>query len=258
MKISAYFIAEQIQLKTLRESYTGEVLQENPSELFYRIEADQYMYVFDFGVVVFANMPDVDSSKNLLFLRSFCTNPLEEKVWDDYTIHHRPDSPFKVQFDDLVVPLLYEDVIKIVMFNLAQSVALDHFANGAQALLQQIKLFANEMELKGQISIGRKNMVRFIGKALNSKNRIVENLFIFDSPEQTWNDEYLDKIHKGLVQTLDLPSRFREIEYTNKVIEDNLAVLRELFLHRESSKMEWIIIVLICIEVLDLFVSKLF
>jgi len=33
-------------------------------------------------------------------------------------------------------------------------------------------------------------------------------------------------------------------------------VFRELYLHRESSKLEWIIIILICIEVIDLFVSK--
>lgn len=258
MKISAHYIAEQIKLKSFRTSYTGELIQENPSELFYRVDTDQYLYVFDFGVVVFANMPDVNMSKTLLFLDSFCEKSLQERISDDYHIHHKPDSPFKVQFDDLVAPRLDEDLVKIVMFNLAQSVALDYFAQGAQGLLTEIKKFANEMEANGKISIGRKNMVRFIGKALNNKNRIVENLFIFDSPDQTWDDEYLDKVHRGLVQTLELQSRFREIEYTFKVIEDNLAVLRELYLHRESSNMEWIIIILICIEVFDLILTRIF
>jgi uncharacterized Rmd1/YagE family protein len=35
-------------------------------------------------------------------------------------------------------------------------------------------------------------------------------------------------------------------------------VFRDFFLHRESSKLEWIIIALICIEVFDLIMSKIF
>lgn len=257
MKITAFYIAEQIQLKKLKETYAGTLLQENPSELFYRVDADQYCYVFDYGAVAFGNMSDVDVSKNLSLLQAYCEHPLAEKLRDDFEIQHQPEEPLHVGFDQLVAPRMDESVIKIAMLNVAASVTMDFYTHRSESLLSEIKDLTNQMEHSGRIRIGQKNLLKFIGRTLNSKNRIVENLYIFDGPDQTWEDEYLDKLHKGLARTFDLQTRFKEVEYTFKVIEDNLAVFRELFLHRESSKLEWIIIVLICIEVFDLIFTKL-
>ena len=258
MKISAFYLAEQIQLKPLKESYAGTLLQENPSELFYRVDEDKFFYAFDYGAVAFANMTDTDISQNINLLGQLLKNPLPEKIRDDIEISEAADgSPLTFHFDSLTVPRLDERVVKIVLINTAQSVTMDFFAERADTLLAEIQQFTSRMEDSGTISISRKNMLKFIGRTLNNKNRIIENLFIFDSPEITWDDDYLDRIHRGLVRTFELQSRFKEIEYTFKIIEDNLIVFRELYLHKESSKLEWIIIFLICIEVFDLIISKL-
>jgi uncharacterized Rmd1/YagE family protein len=257
MKITAFYLAEQLLLKPFKETYTGHLLQENPFELFYRVDEAGYLYAFDYGAVVFANVPDSEMSRHLALLMKFCTNPLPEKIRDDFEIVHRPGAPLSFEFESLGAPELNENVVKIVMLGTAHSVSLDFYAERAQSLLSEIQRFTDQMESRGSIRISRRNMLRFIGRALNTKNRIIENLFIFDSPELTWDDEYLDRIHRGLTRTFDLQTRFKEIEYTFKVIEDNLSVFRELFLHRESTFLEYIIIALICIEVIDLFVSKI-
>lgn len=258
MKISAFYLAEQLDLRRLRDTYAGKLLQENPSELFYQVDDDSYFYAFDHGAAVFANMSDIDVSKNLAFLQPYCTRPLMEKLRDDFEVQHQPESALAFGFDRLVVPESDERVLKITMLNVAHSVTLDFYTQKAEQLLSEIQGFTNQLEEKGSIEISRKNMLRFLGRALNSKNRIVENLFIFDSPDTTWDDEYLDRLHRGLSRTFELQPRFKEIEYTFKVVEDNLSVFRDLYHHRESSKLEWIIIVLICIEVADMFISKLF
>ena len=258
MKITAFYIAEQIHLRNLKEAYAGSLLYENPSELFYRVDEDRYFYVFDYGAVVFTNMSDTDVSKNLALLQQFCERPLTEKLREDFEIHHRPEEQLSVGFGSLVVPRLDEEVVKIAMLNVAHSVSLDFYSQRAHELLSEIQTITNQMETKGAISLSRSNMLRFIGRMLNSKNRIVENLFIFDGPDLAWEDEYLDRIHRGLARTFETQTRFKEIEYTFKVVEDNLSVFRELSLHRESSKLEWIIIALICIEVFDLIFSKFF
>jgi uncharacterized Rmd1/YagE family protein len=100
-------------------------------------------------------------------------------------------------------------------------------------------------------------MLKFIGKALNTQNDIADNIYIFDAPDLVWDDEYLDKLHVGLMKHFDLRVRFSEIEYTLRIIEDNLSVFREISHQRESSILEYIIIALILVEVFDLIISKL-
>lgn len=257
MKISCFYIAEQLQLRQFKSSYTGQLLHENPSELFYQVDAESYMYVFDYGAVAFANMSDSEMSHHLSLLQAVGAHLLPEKLRDDFELIHNPGQPLTVHFESLAVPELNENVVRIVLLNLAYSVTMDFFADRAQTLLTDIRRLAQPMETEGVIHIGRRNMLRFIGGALNSKNRIVENLYIFDAPDLTWEDEYLDRIHRALARTFDLQTRFREVEYTFKVIDDNLSVFREFYLHRESSKLEWIIIILICIEVADMIIARL-
>jgi uncharacterized Rmd1/YagE family protein len=100
-------------------------------------------------------------------------------------------------------------------------------------------------------------MMRFLGRALNTQNDIAENIYIFDAPELTWEDEYLDKLHQGLIKHFDLRVRYSEIDYTLKIIENNLTVFREIIHQRESSLLEVIIIVLILVEVFDLMITKI-
>jgi uncharacterized Rmd1/YagE family protein len=101
-------------------------------------------------------------------------------------------------------------------------------------------------------------MLRFIGRALNTQIDIAENIYIFDAPDLAWDDEYLDKLHHGLIKHFDLKVRFSEVEYTLKIIEDNLTVFRELSHQRESNLLEIIIIILILFEVFHLIISNLF
>jgi len=96
-----------------------------------------------------------------------------------------------------------------------------------------------------------------IGKVLNIKNRIADNFYILDSPEETWEDEYLSKIDVGLRKTFDVRIRFRDIDYQFQIVRDNLNLFTDLAQHRKSNMLEWVIILLILVEVVNLFLEKL-
>ncbi len=88
-------------------------------------------------------------------------------------------------------------------------------------------------------------------------NRITENLYIFDSAPSTWDDESLDKIDIELKKTFDLQSRYRSIHEELQIIKESLDLFKDIMHHRKSNALEWIIIVLIMVEVVNLFVSKI-
>ena len=98
---------------------------------------------------------------------------------------------------------------------------------------------------------------RFIGRTLNIKNKISENLYIFDSPDITWDNEDLNKLNQGLKQVFDLKDRYRLIYDRIEIIKENLELFKDIMDHKESSRLEWIIIILIVIEVFDMFLAKM-
>jgi uncharacterized Rmd1/YagE family protein len=107
------------------------------------------------------------------------------------------------------------------------------------------------------LSISGKNLKKYIGKTLLLKNSIAENLFIFDSPPETWEDEQLDKLHNGLKKNFDLQDRTRSVSEKLSIVKDNLELFKDILQYRNSTFLEWIVIALIAIEVINFFVDKL-
>jgi required for meiotic nuclear division protein 1 len=257
VKLSAFLVAHQLDIKGIKTFLDIKPLADTSSELFYRFAGDKYQYFFNFGVVVFTGYTEDEMKWAIKTIQPHQRNTLTNVLRDDHEIDVQEGKPIVFDFAKLVLDKVDERVIRITMFNLAQSVALDHYHGVTENLLTEVKGFANQLEATGKLKISRKNMMRFLGRALNTQNEIAENIYIFDAPDQVWDDEYLDKLHQGLIKHFDLRVRFSEIEYTLRIIEDNLSVFREIINQRESSLLELIIIVLILVEVFDLLITKL-
>ncbi len=255
--IKAFLISESIFLKKFKNAYKQNLISGSSSDAFYQIKEESYVFILNYGVVVFANVLEEEINHTLNLLKDYLYRPLESKISETYQVIQNSNPKPQFQYEELLTPEMSPELLKIVMFNLAHSVALDFYENIADQLLSEIQEYAIQLEEKGKIKGSKKNMLRFIGKILSVKNKIVENLYIFDVPEMVWESPDLNHIHIGLSTLFDIRTRFKEIEYTFKVIEDNLEVFSEIFQHNESSRLEIIIIVLIFIEVLNLFVEKL-
>lgn len=256
MKLSAIRIANQLDLKGLKSFIELKPLADSSSELFYMLGSDKYQYFFNYGVVAFSGHSDEEIKRAVASIQPYLRSP-GEWLRDEHEIEVREGGSIDFLFDRVQVDHIDERVVRIGMFNLAQSVALDHYHHTSENLLTEIRGFTNNLEVTGKLKINRRNLMKFIGRALNTQNDIADNIYIFDAPDQVWDNEFLDKLHNGLMKHYDLRVRFSEIEYTLRIIEDNLRVFREISAQRESSVLEYIIILLILVEVVDLFLSKL-
>ena len=147
-------------------------------------------------------------------------------------------------------------MIRLVMLNTSQSVALNRFAEITGGLLIETNEHTKYLENKGKLDISGIKLKQFIGKILNIKNKISENLYIFDSPEATWEDEQLNRLNSELKNTFDLKDRYQLIHDRIDIIKENLELFKDIMDHKESSRLEWIIIILIVIEVVDMFILK--
>jgi uncharacterized Rmd1/YagE family protein len=257
IRIIAYQIAENTNIKKLKAEYTGSLINSNSFELFYKYK-DGYVFVLNYGVVVFANVDDVQSSAFISLLTKYCVNHLDNRLQEDFMIEKKPVLQPEFSYNSLLVSEINEDVIRIAMLQVAQSLALDFYQEAAQQLFDDSVNLTNQLEEFGRLKISKRNLLKFIGKTLNTKNRIIDNLYIFDTPSVVWENEFLGKVNDGLTQTFDISIRFRELEYMLKRVESNLTVFVELTNAKESKRLEWIVIILIFIEILHLFLNRYF
>lgn len=254
--IVAFQIAENIDIRQFRSSYTGKEYYCDSSEVYYVGESSKYLYVLAYGVVIFEGYDEVRMSETIEFLRPFCKNFLDKRLREEFKIHENTDND-RFEYNEAFLSRVDPDVLRIVMLNVAQSVAIDYFSQQADSLLEETNRHTLRLERDGKIAISGRHLIRFIGKTLNVKNRIMENLYILDSPEETWEDEHLSRIDAGLKRIFDVKTRYKDLDLELQLVKENLDVIRELLYHSESKILEWIIIALILVEVLNLVFEKL-
>ena len=251
IRLIAINIADNIDIRHLKQTFSGKLVISTSSELFFKTDESKYISIFNYGVIAFSNHSQTEIDQVIKNIESYLNNN-QVRISETISIELKSSPGVSYENEVLTVPDEYEsnELFRIVMFDLSQTVAIDYYSGIAEKLLQEVKTLSAELEHKGRISLVKREMMKFIGKSLNTKNKIVDNLYIFDSPDITWDNEMVEKVHKILIRTFDLNARFKELEYTFKIIDDNLQIFKETYEHRYSATLEIVVIILILIEVL--------
>jgi uncharacterized Rmd1/YagE family protein len=193
----------------------------------------------------------------LQLIASFCKNRYDEELSEEFLIETNAKEN-KIGYNKIEIVNADVEVLRLIMLNVSQSVALDFYSHQTTKLLEETNYHTQILEKKGGLGISGINLKKYIGKTLLLKNRIAENLYIFDAPPETWADENLNKIHNDLKRTFELQERFRNVSEGLQIVRDNLNLFKDLLQYRHSTVLEWIVIILIAVEVLNLFIDKLF
>ncbi len=254
--VSAYQVAGIISIKEAKKQLSWQLLFKDSDELFYKVSPNAYVYIFQYGMASFFNLNETEIDTILIELKPLSYNFFTEKLSEEVVVIIK-ENTLKVEYEQIVLPKLDQEMIRLVMLNASQSVALDRYSEITEQLLIETNQHTVYLEKYGKLDISGNKLKRFIGKILNLKNKISENLYIFDSPDITWDNEALNELNVDLKKTFDLKDRYRLIHDRIDIIKENLELFKAIMDHKESSRLEWIIIILIVIEVFDMFIAKL-
>ena len=258
LKVLSIQIADTIDIKQFKTVFKAELLHEDSEELFFRIKAPQkFVYIFKYGIVCFLDYNEIEIMAFIQAILPYCKNPYDPHISDEFDIEvNAPRNKFG--YNKIAIENAGTENLRLIMLHVSQSVALDHFSQQTNMLLEDTTSHTQALEKKGRLDISGTSLKKYIARTLNIKNRIEANLYIFDSPEETWEDENLNRLDIGLKKTFDLQARFRTIREGLEIVKENLDLFKDLLQYRNSIVLEWIIIVLILVEVINLFVEKLF
>jgi required for meiotic nuclear division protein 1 len=257
MKVVSYQIADSIDVRQFKSVCKEELYYSDSEELFYKTENDKYIYVFKYGVVCFLNYDAAAIEKFLIALTPYCKNRFRENLTEEFVVETGAREN-KIGYNKIEIRGTDPEVLRLVMLNVSQSVALDHYHNLTSKLLEETNEHTLQLEKKGRLDISGRKLKKYIGKTLLLKNRVAENLYVFDSPPETWENENLNKIDQELKRTFDIQERFRNISESLQIVKDNLELFKDLLQYRNSTVLEWIIILLIAVEVVNMLIEKVF
>ncbi len=256
MKVLAYQIADSIDIKGFKNSFEAPVHFADSDETFFITGPDKFIYVFKYGVVSFLNYDESSIQEFIKLITPFCRNFSEFRHSEEFEIETNA-SAIAFGFNKIEISDPNIDMFRLIMLNVSQSVALDYYYELTNRLLLETNLQTQYLEKKGRLHISGRNLKKYIGRTLSLKSRISENLYIFDSPPETWEDELLNKIDIGLKKTFDLQVRSRHIQESLQIIKENFELFKDIMQHRSSYALEIIVITLILLEVINLIIEKI-
>ncbi len=251
MELKAFNLEKRISINEIRKKIKYELVKREHSFLLYRLYTQSFLYIKDYGSVVFINCDD-NLKKDVI-----------NKIDENKSIENLPTETYEiiisdsieVDFEKIQITELDIDLAHVIMLNLGQAVALTNYVNRTSKLHDQTLVYTKYLEETGMIKLKKKQMRKFIGKIMNLKNNIAENLFIFDSPDVAWTTKELTTLDYKLKDELDIINRYQGIKNSLDTIKENLDLFSDILNHKYSSMLEWIVIILIFIEIVEVLIQ---
>jgi uncharacterized Rmd1/YagE family protein len=84
---------------------------------------------------------------------------------------------------------------------------------------------------------------------LSAEFTSIAHIMVLDKPEITWDDPEADNLYLTMARLFELDQRYQEIKHKSETLLDMTSVFNNLSNAKRSARLEWIIIILIAIEI---------
>jgi uncharacterized Rmd1/YagE family protein len=254
-RIKAMHIAERLKLRDLREKFSRPTLEFSNYELAIRYADDSFMFLYNYGSIVFFNVPDELQERELSNIQEYRTPSDVARTSEVFLFEVQDQAgdsivPTRVFFDRVVASGISYERVKIVCTLLAESTALEYYEILIENLLEKTNIFSKKLERQGRVIESSEELIKFIGMCLSTKQEIISNLYIVDTPDETWDSPLLDKLYHELKLMFEIDTRYRALEYKIKIVQESVEVIVDLSTSKRGTLLEMIIIILITFEVL--------
>jgi len=217
-----------------------------------KLKNDQKVLIFSFGSVVFINMDSSSTLKFLEYLKKFKAD-IDLKNWsaysDDYELHVGGAEEMELTDKYVIVPhfeMFYPELISIV---LAKSVALEKTEEQLGGILDKLETMIDNLE-KGSLRIGNKQLARTIARVTRHEYNTINYIMILDKPDITWVNSDAEEFYNKMAEFFELNDRFEIMKSKTNILNNIIGGFSSISHSIRGLFVEWVIVILIIIEVL--------
>lgn len=257
MRCTSYSTAQSYNLKGLMQSLEGTNLtQMYPDALHIPFQKGN-VFCFSYGCVIFWGIEPEQETHFLKILKSFEDNSYPHNMDGfEYTF----DNKYNVKNDTITLDKKKPHPLQMlaVSYGLSQSSKLAVFEDRILQTIEETKHIPRELAARGKISLSKRAIGKQIGALFIERNSVNLHTDILDTPAFFWDHPEFEPLYNMTRADLDVDAR-------TKVLNTRLDIVRELFEvmgdelnNRHAAMLEWIIIILICIEVILTLLTHVF
>ncbi len=251
MRCASYCTGPSYNIKGVFEAFQTKAanLQIYDEVVFISLGQEHTMCVFAYGAVVFWGYTIIEEKNTLAEIATFLSAPLSDIQEDAFVYDYGVETIIDEEGDRII--LQSEDpLLKISMsYGLSQSAKLAKFEHEIDQTIQRTRHLPAELAEKGKISLSRKKISQHIGKLFSQKNSINLDAYALDTPEFFWKRPRYEPFYQLAVEFLDIQVRLNILNGKLNVVHELYEILSNELKHAHSSFLEWIIIILIMVEV---------
>lgn len=229
---------------------------------------NKYAYIFHFGSIVAVNLTLHEISDILMYLKKIDKN-LNADVSIGYVDDYRlqidenlnteliEDGNFEMNYDYVVIKNLEKFHMNIMATILAKSVALKKTESEIDNVLDDLENVIGYLD-KGHLKLSDKNLSKMSGKVLRFKYSTLSNLMLLEKPDSAWKHEEAELFFTSLSELFEIKYRYDRLRHKTEVLMDITEVFSGLTHAKRGNKLEWLVIILILIELILSVIDKLF
>lgn len=214
------------------------------------------IFYFSYGTTVMWGLSKEQEETILQELKDYESGPNEQIEYETTRFSIGPSA--KILKDDIILPA--DDVLTKLAFShgLAQSVKLSVFEKLIERRIENSKHAPENLAKHGRIFMSRSELSKLIGEIVLDRNSINFHTDVLDTPEFFWEYSELEPLYRLIAQDLDIAARVSVLNKRLDIVKELFEMLSNELQYRHSSRLEWIIIVLIFIEVVITFAKEVF
>jgi uncharacterized Rmd1/YagE family protein len=214
------------------------------------------VFYFSYGCIVLWGLAESEEQNILKGLKEFEQDARVHPELDEFTYVY--GDSMKIEEDEIVLHTKTTLTKLAISHGLAQSVKLATFEETIQKTISKTKALPESLARNGKISMSRKETSRKMGELFIERNSINVHSEILDTPEFFWNYPELEPYYRKTAHYLDINKRVEVLNKRLAVVHELFEILSNELNHQHSSRLEWIIIILIVIEVVIAMLKDIF
>ncbi len=235
--------------KVLEDDLKGTVLEHTP--LLVQLAPRKMVAVFDYGSIVFFNVESREQTSLVQSLMPFTQRPNKTVSEDDFTLFLGTQSKDPEGTDELTIRELTRDIALLVGAVLSRSVSVEYYEKLVEDALAQLEGPIASLQSTGTIPFRQRELTKKVGFALAVEHELAYTLSAFDDPAIVWDGgKRIEELYRGLKRQFDLEDRIRIIEQKVSLISRSSMFIIARLEGQRATTLEWIIILLILVEIL--------